>query len=76
MCKSIEVTGDKKYGTLGTYIVSNIKSSKAPDKPTYKLKGKDRCIYYYPDNYGWIIGEQEDFNKKTEGEWYYKSKYQ
>ena len=71
MCKSIEVTGDDdSKGIDGTYFISNITADKAPHKPTYKHEKMNRFIYYYPDEYGWRIGEYESLLPGTMEGWF------
>ena len=75
LCDKLTVTGDDWESVTGTYIISNEKASKAPDKPVYKLEGQDRFIYYTLRNgNGWCIGAKEHLSGETEGLSYYKSK--
>ena len=68
LCDKLTVTGDDWASVTGTYIISNEKASKAPDKPVYKLEGEDRYIYYSPTNgYGWRIGAKEHLSGEKEG---------
>ena len=39
------------------YHISDNKVMGASQWPTYKLDGGDEYIYYFPDAYGWRIGE-------------------
>ena len=75
LCDKLTVTGDE-YAVTGTYIISNEKASKSPDKPVYKLEGQDRFIYYTLLNgAGWCIGAgKETLSGETEGDFYYYSK--
>jgi len=76
VCRSIEVTGvdSVKYYESGTYDISNIT---AYDKPTYKLRDKDRYIYFNPNDFrGWRIGDSIDLLPgEKEGNYFFKSKY-
>ena len=74
LCDKLTVTGDDAWSVTGTYIISNEKASRAPDKPVYKLEGQDRYIYYNPDGGGWCIGVKEWLSGETEGTFYYASK--
>ena len=59
LCGNLTVTGDDWGSVTGTYIISEEKSSKSPNKPVYKLQGKDRYIYYNPDDgSGWRVGSK------------------
>ena len=71
LCDKLTVTGDDWESVTGTYIISNEKASKSPDKPVYKLEGQDSFIYYSPSK-----GENEkvDSSSETEGLSYYSSK--
>ena len=62
VCLSIEVTGDDYGNVKGVYYTSEEKSDSDPEKPTYKLDGKDRYIYY--DN-SWEIGDSESYWYKS-----------
>ena len=55
----------------GTYFISGEKSRLAPERPTYKLDGKDRYIFYWPDDQGWRVGR---LNWLRTGERWYRSK--
>ena len=59
LCANLTVTGDDNDSCTGTYIISQEKASKSPNKPVYKLEGQDRFIYYHPDGAGWRIGRKE-----------------
>ena len=74
LCDKLTVTGDDEYGCTGTYIISNEKASKSPDKPVYKLEGQDRYIYYNPGGDGWRIARKERLSGEKEGLHYYASK--
>ena len=75
LCDKLTVTGDDWADVTGTYIISNEKASKAPDKPVYKLEGQDRFIYYtLRGGAGWCIGGKEYLSGETEGLCYYYSK--
>ena len=75
LCDKLTVTGDDFGSVTGTYIISNEKASKAPDKPVYKLEGQDRFIYYALRNgHGWCIGKKEFLSGETEGLYAYNSK--
>ena len=75
LCDKLTVTGDDYKSVTGTYIISNEKASKAPDKPVYKLEGQDRFIYYTLRNgNGWCISDKGDLSGETEGNNYYHSK--
>ena len=39
------------------YHISDIKVNGASHRPTYKLEGGDEYIFYFPDAYGWRIGD-------------------
>ena len=89
LCGNLTVTGDDNDSCTGTYIISEEKASKSPNKPVYKLEGQDRFIYYHPDGAGWRIGRKEHLRayehdpliyllgwqeENLEGSHYYKSK--
>ena len=74
LCDKLTVTGDDWESVTGTYIISNEKASKSPDKPVYKLEGQDRFIYYNPEGAGWRIGKKERLSGEKEGYYYYYSK--
>ena len=75
LCYKLTVTGDDAGSVTGTYIISNEKASKFPNKPVYKLEGQDRFIYYALRNgNGWCIGAKEQLSGETEGLFYYRSK--
>ena len=59
LCGNLTVTGDAWASVTGTYLISEEKASKSPNKPVYKLEGQDRFIYYHPDGAGWRIGRKE-----------------
>merc|ERR1712129_358209 len=74
LCDKLTVTGDDWASVTGTYIISNEKASKFPDKPVYKLEGQDRFIYYtLLIGAGWCIGAKEWLSGELEGLHYYKS---
>ena len=75
LCDKLTVTGDDAWSVTGTYIISNEKASKSPNKPVYKLEGQDRFIYYTLRNgAGWCIGGKVELSGETEGLYYYRSK--
>jgi hypothetical protein len=75
LCDKLTVTGDEAWSVTGTYIISNEKASKSPNKPVYKLEGQDRFIYYTLRNgAGWRIGGKEHLSGETEGYHWYRSK--
>ena len=75
LCDKLTVTGDDYASVTGTYIISNEKASKSPNKPVYKLEGKDRFIFYDPsDGDGWRIGAKEGLSGETKDYSYYRSK--
>ena len=59
VCVSIEVNyyenGTNTFSEI--YHISDNKVTGASQWPTYKLDGGDEYIYYFPDAYGWRIGE-------------------
>ena len=59
VCTSIVVTGDDYGSVTGSYFISEEKSSSSPEKPTYKLDGMDRYIFFYPSKKGWREGRYE-----------------
>ena len=72
MCASIEVTGElDTESSTGTYFLSEEKYYNSPERPTYKLNGKNSIIFYRPDDKGWCIGKYEAL--KT-GNYFYTSK--
>ena len=74
LCDKLTVTGDDYASATGTYIISNEKASKSPNKPVYKLQGEDRYIYYNPGGNGWRISDKVDLSGDTEGSAWYTSK--
>ena len=65
ICVAIEVSGCDCGDTRGTYYLSNKTSKLAPERPVWKLDGKERYILYAPDNdkiRGWIIGNEESLD--------------
>jgi len=74
LCDKLTVTGDDYGSVTGTYIISNEKASKAPDKPVYKLEGQDRFIYFsLLYGAGWCISKKEYLSGEKEGLCYYRS---
>ena len=59
VCVSIEVNGFENGTPTYTefYHISDNKVTGASQWPTYKREGGDEYIYYFPDAYGWRIGE-------------------
>ena len=55
------------------YHISDNRVKGASRWPTYKLEGGDEYIYYFPDAYGWRIGDLLDGTK--ENGFTYESKY-
>ena len=49
---------------IGSYFISEEISSLAPDRPVYKLFGKNRYIYYWPSLMGWRIGNLVHMNSE------------
>ena len=75
LCSKLTVTGDDYGSVTGTYLISEEKASKSPDKPVYKLVGEDRYIYYSPTKgEGWRLAVKRDLAGETEGYYYYRSK--
>ena len=64
---------DSRY--TGSYLISEEKASKSPNKPVYKLEGEDKYIYYYPDSDGWLVGSKSDLSGENEGDSWYQSKF-
>ena len=48
------------------YHISDAKVTGATNWPTYKLDGGDEFIYYFPDAYGWRIGELWNGTEQSE----------
>ena len=71
ICTSIEVTGNDFGSVTGTYFISEEKSSSSPEKPTYKLDGKDRYLFFDSSDEGWRVGRYEWV---TTGRFLYTSK--
>ena len=75
LCGNLTVTGDNYADALGTYIISSEKAGQNPDKPVYKLDGRDRYIFYSPTfGAGWRIARKEHLAGEKEGLKYYESK--
>ena len=74
LCAKLTVTGNDPYNT-GSYIISEERASKSPDKPVYKLEGKDKYIYHNPDMTGWRIGKKNRLSGEKEGYTWYRSKF-
>ena len=74
LCDKLTVTGDAWASVTGTYLISEEEASKSPNKPVYKLKSKDRYIYYNPGGKGWRIASKEHLSGEKEGGNYYRSK--
>ena len=51
----------KKENVTGTYTdkyqITSRKVDGSSNKPIYKLVGGDEYIYYFPDAYGWRLGD-------------------
>ena len=58
VCVSIEVSYFESGRTITPeiYHISDVKVNGASHRPTYKRNG-DEYIFYFPDAYGWRIGE-------------------
>ena len=75
LCYKLTFTSDDSTSVTGTYIISNEKASKSPDKPVYKLEDQDRFIYFTPSfGHGWRIGAKNNLAGEEEGRYYYRSK--
>ena len=78
LCDELTVTGDDgNDGVVGTYRLNDKIASKSPDKPVYKLEGKDRYLFFNPTFYGWRISSYflENLSTEKEGDYLYASKF-
>ena len=58
VCVSIEVKKENVTGTYtDEYYITSRKVDGGSQKPIYKLVGGDEYIYYFPDVYGWRLGD-------------------
>ena len=71
---SIIVSGSDLSNCTGTYFKCEEKSSAAKIRPVYKLEGKNRYIYFYPNSKGWRIGSKHGLAGDQAGEYFYASK--
>ena len=71
---SIIVSGSDLSNCTGTYFKCEEKSSAAKIRPVYKLEGKNRYIYFYPNSKGWRIGDKNGLAGEKAGEYFYASK--
>ena len=47
----------------------------SPEKPVYKLEGKDYYIYFNPGKIGWRIGKEINLSGENEGQFLFKSEF-
>ena len=66
--------GDDLDGTTGSYLLSKEKALLSPEKPVYKLEGKDRYIFFNPGSSGWRISTLKNLSGKNMNDYMYASK--
>ena len=68
VCVSIEVNffENERKITSKIYHISDVKVNGAKKWPTYKSDYGALYIYYFPDAYGWRIGDLLDSNESKE----------
>ena len=74
MCRNITVNGDDFGNCTGTYMITNERASKSPNKPVFKMDGEDRYLFHYPNNNGWIISNKTALLADTNPDYFFKSK--
>ena len=76
MCRNITVIDDDVFGIYtGTYMITNERASKSPNKPVFKMDGGDRYLFHYPNNNGWIISDKTALLADTNPDYFFKSKF-
>ena len=76
LCRNLTVSGDwladfEEFN--GTYMITNERANQSTDKPVYKLDGKERFIFYDPDN-GWMISSGLGLKPKNSLDYWFKSR--
>jgi hypothetical protein len=74
ICEAIHVTGDNSTSNSegGLYLLSDERSSDAPNSPVWKIPGRNRFIFTDGNSYGWRIGAKSFL---VDGTYYCKSKH-